>query len=129
MIYVRYESPESNSRGQNPGIFALANALAHSGQLSPGDWLWWRSANDWFNAAYPNPATIDSTLFDQTRNRLVACWFKSTATHLLERVPDYLALLDRYGIACTMRRSDRPGRIVYEDDDQIVVVPCALELT
>ncbi|WP_234821281.1 hypothetical protein [Mycobacteroides abscessus] len=37
-MYVRYESPVPNSRGQNTGIFALANSLAHSGQLSRRDW-------------------------------------------------------------------------------------------
>ena len=58
------------------------------------------------------------------------CWFKLTATHLLERVPGYLALLDRYGVAWVERRSDAPGRVLYEDEVQIVVaVPAAASRT
>ncbi|WP_457062216.1 hypothetical protein [Mycobacteroides abscessus] len=112
-----------NSRGQNTGIFALANSLAHSGQLSHRDWSWWRSANDWLNTAYTDPATIDPTLFDKTRNPVVTCWFKSTANGLLDRLPGYLALLDRHEVAWTVRRSRRPGHILYEDHVQVVVAP------
>lgn len=125
MIYVRYESPVANGRGQNAGIFALANDLARSGRLTPDEWSWWRSANDWFNAAYTDPATVDPTLFDKTKTPVATCWFKSTAPHLLDRVPGYLALLDRYGIAWTARRSNRPGHILYDDDVQVVVIPHA----
>lgn len=123
MLYVRYESPISDSRGENIGIFALANDLAWSGRLSTSDWSWWRSSNDWFNAAYTDPATVDPTLFDKTRTPAVTCWFKSTASHLLDRIPGYLTLLDRYGVAWTVRGTSEPGQILYHDDVQVVAVP------
>ncbi|WP_255801098.1 hypothetical protein [Mycobacteroides abscessus] len=123
VIYVRYESPVPNSKGQNVGIFALANDLAYSGRLSPSDWTWWRASNDWLNTAYVDPATVDPTLFDNTTTPPVTCWFKSNAVHLLDRVPGYLALLDRYGVAWTVRRAGQPGRILYDDDVQVVVAP------
>lgn len=123
MFYVRYESPVPNNHGENAGIFSMANDLAWSGRLSASDWSWWRSSNDWFNAAYADPATVDPTLFDKTKNPTVSCWFKSTADHLLERVPGYLALLERHGIPWAVRRTSQPGRILYHDDVQVVVAP------
>ena len=108
-----------NSRGAYIGIFGLANGLARSGRLGPSDWSWWQSSNDWFDAAYPDPATVDPTLFDRTRNPIVTCWFKDTAT----RVDGYLALLQRHDIGCGRRQTSDPGRVLYDDAVQVVVAP------
>ena len=123
MLYIRYESPTPNSRGAHPGIFALANGLARSGRLSATDWSWWRSNNDWLDAAYPDPATVDPTLFDRTKNPIVTCWSKDTATHLLDRVDEYLKLLQRHDIGCVRRQTPDPGLVLYEDSVQVVVRP------
>ena len=121
MIYVRYESATPNAGGRHPGIFALANKLSRSGRLSEADWDWWRSNNDWLDAAYTDPATVDPSLFDGSGQ--ASCWFKSTAGHLLARVPGYLDLLDRHQVGWVERRSSDPGQIRYEDDVQVVVAP------
>jgi len=54
---------------------------------------------------------------------MVTCWFKSSADHLLRRLPGYLALLDRHGVAWTEHTSSEPGHILYEDAVQVVVAP------
>jgi hypothetical protein len=119
--YIRFEAADVNSRGVHTGVFGLANGLAHSNVLSVEDWSWWRANNDWYDGAYLDPASIDHDLFDHPD---VTCWFKASATHLLDRMPGYLELLDRYGVAWAERRSDDPGQILYEDDVQVVVIPC-----
>jgi hypothetical protein len=124
VIHVRYESLTPNASGRHPGIFALANGLARAGRLSAADWAWWRANNDWFDAAYPDPATVDPSLFDGSVQ--VSCWFKSSASHLLDRVPGYLDLLDRYQVGWVVLRSTAPGQIRYEDDVQVVVTPAGL---
>jgi len=96
--FVRFEASTPNEHGLRPGIFWLTNKLARSGELAPEDWAWWRAANDWYDAAYPDPGKADPTLWDAALHPDVSCWFKATATHLLERVPGYLDLLDRYGV-------------------------------
>lgn len=65
-LYLRYESAVANSCGNHTGVFGLAK----SHRLSPRDRAWWRENNDWLNAAYPDPATVDPTLFDRTLNPL-----------------------------------------------------------
>ena len=123
MLYLRYQSATANARGAHPGIFGLANGLARSGLLTEEDRAWWRANNDWFDAAYPNPAEVDPTLFDKSRHPVASCWFKETAGHLLDRVTGYLELLDRYQVDWRELRSADPGQIRYEDDVQVVVTP------
>ncbi|NED97325.1 hypothetical protein G1H11_18675 [Phytoactinopolyspora alkaliphila] len=106
-----------------PGVFALANGLAHAGALSPDDYAWWRAANDHGDAAYTDPSTVDPACFDRELNPGAVSWFKSTATSLISTCDGYLALLDRYGVPWTELRTDHPGMIVYEDDVQVVATP------
>jgi hypothetical protein len=101
----------------------LANGLARSGQLTPEERTWWRSNNDWFHAAYTDP--VDVTALNRSVHRMVTCWFKDTAGHLLERVPGYFVLLDRHGVPWRERRSSDPGVVLCEDDVQVLVTPAA----
>lgn len=120
-MYVRFEAASLNARGVAPGVFALANTLARSGRLNADDFAWWRANNDWMDAAYPDPGTVDSTLFDRSVHPRVSCWFKAEAEFLIRRTRGYLNLLDRYDVAWVERASDDPGSILYEDDVQVVV--------
>lgn len=121
--YIRYQAPQANQRGINPGVFALANRLGRDGALSPLDHLWWVTTNAWCDEAYPDPARSDPTVYDRTVNPSAQAWFKSSAVHLLEKIEEYLHLVTRYGLACERLVSTSPGRIIYEDQVQVVVIP------
>ncbi|MFH9296899.1 hypothetical protein [Streptomyces sp. NPDC017520] len=121
--YVRFQSTVRSPRGHFPGIFALANGLAREGRLTEEQHRFWRAANDWYDAAYTDPSRIDPTVYDPGVNPGAVAWFKGTAAHLLDRIPGYLALLTAHGVPCVRLESADPGRIVYEDEHQVVVVP------
>lgn len=121
--YVRFQSTERDRRGVFTGIFGLANGLAREGRLTAEQHRFWRAGNDWYDAAYTNPSLVDPTVYDPGVNPGAAAWFKTSATHLLDRIPGYLALLAAHGVPCERLESTGPGRVVYEDDVQIVVVP------
>lgn len=123
MEFVRFESPTPNGRGAHIGIFGLANGLAHRDLLSSQDREWLATSNAWGDTAYADPATVDATIFDKTVHPLATCWFKSTAEHLLVQVSGYLDLLDRYDVKWRERRATDPGRPIYEDQVQVVVLP------
>lgn len=122
-MYIRYQASVPNHRGIYPGVFGLANVLAHKGKLNDTEWATWRSGNDWFNEAYPDPTKLNPDVYDPQVNPRAAAWFKGTATHLLERVDPYLELLKRHDVQVVRLISDDPGKIIYEDSVQIVVVP------
>lgn len=123
VIYSRYQSPVPNERGHRVGIFGLVNGLAKNGLLTPEQEAFRRTNNDWYDAAYTDPSQVDPTVYDRQLNPLAAAWFKPTATHLLGRIPGYLDILAAHDIACELATSENPGRVIYEDPDQIVVVP------
>ena len=122
-MYIRFESPHPGTRGVRAGVFGLANALARSGKLTAEEQAAWRAGNDWFNAAYPDPTDADPDIYDRSVNPQATAWFKGTATHLLERIPVYLDIFRAHGVECLRVKSDDPGRIIYEDAVQVVVVP------
>ncbi|MCX4725072.1 hypothetical protein [Streptomyces sp. NBC_01306] len=126
-LYIRFQGVVRSRRGHFPGVFALANGLARDGKLNEDEYRFWRANNDWYNAAYPDPSTTDPTVYDYELHPGAVAWFKSTAAHLIDRVSGYLEILDAHGVPCERIESPSPGRIIYEDDVQVVVVP--LEIT
>lgn len=122
-MFVRFQAHVANPRGIHVGIFGLANGLAHGGKLSAEDWAMWRNGNDWFNQAYPNPCETNPEVYDSNLNPHAAAWFKDNATHLLERVQPYLELLNRHHVRVVKLVSDDPGKVIYEDAVQVVVIP------
>lgn len=122
-VYVRFQGTTRSPRGHFPGIFALANGLARNGKLNDDQYRFWRAGNDWYDANYPNPSDTDPTVYDRDLNPGAVAWFKATALHLIERVDGYLDLLAEHQVPFERIESVDPGRIIYEDDDQVVVVP------
>ncbi|MGL4298681.1 MAG: hypothetical protein ACRCW4_06350, partial [Candidatus Neomicrothrix subdominans] len=79
--------------------------------------------NDWFEAAYPDPSSIDPSVYDDELHPRATAWFKPSAIHLLDRVSRYLEILEAHDIPCVRVDTEDPGRVIYEDDVQVVVVP------
>ena len=122
-VFRRFESAVPNRHGRHPGVFALANGLGRGGLLSPADHAWWVAENARGDALYTDPSTVDPTCYDRDVNPGARAWFKAGATELLEITQAYLDLLDRYGVRWVELRTSSPGRVVYEDDVQVVTVP------
>jgi hypothetical protein len=123
MEYVRFRSKYPNRYGEFVGIFGLVNVLGRHGMLTPDEERFRRENNAWYDAAYPDPCHTDPSVYDRSVNPLAAAWFKSTSSRLIERTPGYLAILDAHNVAWEQLRATDPGRIIYSDDWQVVVVP------
>ncbi|MGW9433216.1 hypothetical protein ACWHA1_35500 [Streptomyces decoyicus] len=123
VLYVRFQGTRRSPRGHFPGVFGLANHLARQGTLSDEQYRFWRVGNDWYDANYTNPSHIDPTIYDHDLNPGAVAWFKATAVHLIDRVEGYLEILAAHDVACERVESSDPGKIIYEDAEQVVVVP------
>lgn len=123
MVFVRFQSPHISHRGIRVGVFGLVNTLAKQGLLTDEEERFRRANNDWYDANYTNPTNVDPAVYDLDLNPGAVAWFKSSAVRLIERVDGYLRILAAHGVACDRVESHDPGRVVYEDADQIVVVP------
>ncbi|MFD8627438.1 hypothetical protein ACFV4E_26735 [Streptomyces hygroscopicus] len=122
-LYVRFQGTVRSPRGHFPGVFALANGLARAGELSDEEHRFWRAGNDWYNVNVADPSTIDPSVYDPEANPGAVAWFKATSLDLIGRVDGYLTILAAHGVACERVESSNPGKIIYEDPDQVVVTP------
>ncbi|MCX4973129.1 hypothetical protein [Streptomyces sp. NBC_00620] len=121
--YVRFQGTIRSERGHFPGVFGLANGLAREGRLTEEQFRFWRANNDWYDANYPNPSDNDPLVYDHETHPGAVAWFKSSAKELIKRVDGYLELLAAHGVECRRVESSAPGKIIYEDECQVVVVP------
>ncbi|PPK70139.1 hypothetical protein V5P93_000984 [Actinokineospora auranticolor] len=120
--YVRFQAAVGTPRGRFPGVFGLVNGLAREGRLTAEQEAFRRANNDWFEANFTNPSTVDPTVYDQDLHPGATAWFESSAAHLVERVTGYLSILDAHGVGWVRLESADPGRVIYEDTEQVVVV-------
>ncbi|WP_212591311.1 hypothetical protein [Brachybacterium timonense] len=122
-MFIRFQSAVPNGRGTYPGIFAMANGLRDAGLLHDDDARWVQRENALGNRSYTDPSTVIADCYDGRPNPGARSWFKDTAVGLVQMAYRYTALLDRYGVPWVELRTERPGRIVYDDDVQVVAVP------
>lgn len=101
----------------------MANGLRDYGVLTEEDASWVRTHNAIGERAYTDPSTVIADCYSPAINPGSRSWFKADATELLEMARAYTRLLDRYAVPWMELRTRYPGRIVYEDDVQIVAVP------
>lgn len=120
--YVRFQAAHRDHKGRFVGVFGLVNGLARTGKLTEAQERFRRANNDWYDASYTDPSTVDPSVYDHELHPGAAAWFKSSAIHLIERVGGYLAILDAHGIGWVRLDSQDPGRVVYEDADQVVAI-------
>ncbi|MEV4744820.1 hypothetical protein AB0K21_00450 [Streptosporangium sp. NPDC049248] len=128
-LYLRFQGTTRDRQGRLPGVFGLVNSLASRGKLTAEQERFRRTNNDWYDANFTNPSDIDPTVYDHALNPGAAAWFKSSAHLLIERVSGYMEILAAHGVGCEVVYSSDPGKIVYEDDHQIVVVPHLNDVT
>ncbi|HEX5541596.1 MAG TPA: hypothetical protein VFX60_08530 [Micromonospora sp.] len=123
VLYLRFQSTTPSQRGTFPGVFGLVNGLAREGKLTAEQELFRKINNAWYEANFTDPSSVDPTVYDRTINPKAAAWFKPSALEMVERVDGYLEILAEHDIDCELIRSADPGRVIYEDEHQIVVVP------
>lgn len=101
----------------------MTNGLRDHGLLDQADEEWVRRQNAHGNLAYTDPSTVVADCFDPVLNPGARSWFKDDASELLQMSHRYTRLLDKYEVPWVELRTQRPGRIVYEDAVQVVAVP------
>jgi hypothetical protein len=121
--YVRFQSPHPDRLGRRIGIFGLVNMLGNRRLLTADEEHFRRTTNAWYDSTYVNPAIVDPTVYDPDINPHAAAWFISRAEYLMDPIPGYLAILAAHNLPCERYASSDPGRIIYEDAHQVVVIP------
>lgn len=115
-MFVRFVvGADGDNHRDLTGIVTEARFLREQGLLSAEEDARLGSSYDWLNAHLPVPPFSSSGWGD------VVAWFKDDALEAIKRMWDLAALLEEHGRTVRFLRSKNPGRVVYEDDFQIVV--------
>ena len=115
--HVNYTSPKT---GQHVGLFVAVWHLLQKGVLSEEEAQeYWRQRR-YFEDVLPIPP-----FYANGNPEGAVTWFKDseTAREMAGRLSFYTDILRKYGVELMETRSEAPGRIIYEDEYQIGVIP------
>jgi hypothetical protein len=99
------------------GIITEARLLRDRGQLALYEETVLENAYAWLNAHLPCPPFSTSGWGSEA-----VSWFKDVAGPSIKKMWDVVALLEEHDITVRLLRSKNPGKILYEDNFQIVVL-------
>ena len=122
-MYIRFVVDVQDGRsGKRKGIFAALGILKRKDDVSNEDYKKYRELAEWFNEHLENPAKFNRSSKPHAKPKAIS-WFKDTANEHIAKAREVVSLLEKYGIHVTMLKTNRPGYIVYESDNQIVAEP------
>ena len=97
------------------GIVTEARFLREDGRLTAEESAQLEESYRWLNDNLPVPP------FSTDWPRDAVAWFRDDAHDAIARMWDLVALLKEHGQVVRFLRSKNPGRVLYEDDFQVVV--------
>ncbi len=101
------------------GIFTEARLLSDRGEVFDYEAERLEAIFDWFNEHLPCPPFGKKLKAGEWTRHAVA-WFRAEAKRPIGRMWDIVAILEEHGVAVRMVTTEKPGRIVYEDEYQVV---------
>lgn len=117
--YLRLQANYIGRLGVEVGIFVAVDHLRRKNLLTPEEEDLYFDIDDWFREHLPEPP------FYADGNTLGAItWFKqATTAAMLTRLTPLRDLLSVHDVRCDLVRSSNPGKLIYEDQYQIGVIP------
>jgi hypothetical protein len=106
------------------GLFRRAYRFRDSQRVSAEDEKLLTDLLDWFNEHLPVPKRFRHISYSRGRSRAI-CWFKPDAQQSILIMAAMANLISLYGTRVKTVETRQPGAITYEDEQQIVAIPCA----
>jgi hypothetical protein len=120
---IRFETlmPHIDS-GEPGGLFTMLDDLRERPDLSEGDHQRLESLVAWFAKNLQRPTRFSSSRSKGAARRATRgiSWFKPEALEHLEKAREFIALVREYGYEIKQIETTRAGKVVYEDEYQIV---------
>jgi hypothetical protein len=126
VVYLRFVRPNRlESTGYREGFFCAAYELRDRADVSEATLQNLRSKLVWFSDNLKTPGSFTSTRSKGGSWKITKglSWFKSDANEMLQKSYDLIYLLREQGYQIEMLRSERIGRVLYEDQHQAVAEP------
>jgi hypothetical protein len=101
------------------GVITEARLLRDAGELYDYESERLEALYNWFNEHLPCPP-FQSKLRAGEWTREAVAWFRAEAGEQIRRMWELVAILREHGVPVRMITTEKPGKIVYEDDHQVV---------
>lgn len=101
------------------GVIAAARILGDEGRLFQYELSLLAEIFEWFNENLPCPP-FEAKIRSGEWSRDAVSWFRDDAGEPLRRIWDIIAVLEDNGMPVRLVTAEKPGRIVYADEYQIV---------
>jgi hypothetical protein len=101
------------------GVVTEARLLRDAGKLYDYESGRLEAIYDWLNEHLPCPP-FDKKLRRGEWTRDAVAWFRADAKGPIQRMWDIVAILREHGITVRIVSTERPGKVVYEDEYQVV---------
>jgi hypothetical protein len=124
--YIRFETLVPNpDTGLRAGLFFHLYDLLDNPDFSASDFERIAALRKWFNKNLKRPKKFSSSKSKGAARRGTRglSWFKPDASDHLAYARQLAAVLREYGYEIQQRETTSPGKIIYEDDHQIVAEP------
>jgi len=105
------------------GIFTLSYGLIENNELTNIEEKEIKNILAWFSKYLPVPDKFSKKKNDAHKNHHGLSWMKSEATEAVEYFWKLKVLLDQAGHHIEVLKVNNPGKVVYEDDLQLVAEP------
>lgn len=107
---------DGDDHRQLTGIVTEGRLLCDEGRLSVDESDRLEDAYAWFNEHVPVPPFATNGW-----SRDVVSWFKGDAGDAISRMWDLVSTLRDHGVPTRMLRTAQPGKVLYEDQFQVVI--------
>jgi hypothetical protein len=122
-VYIRLVIDKNDEdSGRKMGLFMAMQELRESNGLYDYEEELVKELHHWFDL-YLEAPPIQASESNYYSTPMAISWFKSSATKHISKMREFGQILDTHGIYVTELRTERPGKILYEDDYQIAATP------
>ena len=122
-MYLRFVVPENDENsGREMGIFSAGGILDDEGRLYDYESKIRNSILSWFSKNLDVP-TVQASESNYYSNPNAISWFKASAIDHIAKMREYVEILKAHDAQVKQLVTERPGKILYEDEYQIAAVP------
>lgn len=122
-MYLRFVVPENDEdSGREMGIFCAGGILDDEGKLYDYETKIRNGILSWFSKNLDVP-TVQASESNYYSNPNAISWFKSSAVDHIAKMREYVEILKAHDVQVKQLVTERPGKILYEDEHQIAAVP------
>lgn len=123
-MYLRFITDEIDLRtGKPKGMFTLAYELIQARVLSNNDEALLKGSLKWVEVNIPIPTRFSRTSNEYRKNTGGLCWLKSESDEVVSKHWNIKNIVEITGYSIRLVKTENPGKMVYEDEFQIVALP------